>query len=1356
MGEISFNYGVNTEPIHVANFKYRPSDSIEYDFAYQRYIAFSDASIFNSPVAITKVATGLYQYYDLFLEKKAYPTMYGNLIKNFDKVEHDTQDEIDTLSSHKTHRDVEFSEDLYRITRPYSFFVDIYKEGYQAAGEIKTPFIPLYGYWLLKDFRADIYFSPIIEKLYFNELDVYGDIYHLSRDNYLRILPKEDMLTPFDKELNAYDVILARPFRNGLGVYNIILGRPFDNELNITRNDMAAPFRNGMHYEGIDFGKRPDLVFNIIQQAALKYPRILKNNIIDQIQAKGPDFILNIRQQIVAQSSDKVIYAEDMLSSMPGDIYANIIDTISLVGDSVSINLFDTLNAYLDNKRVNSFQSFTTYKKNRKIEGVDSFCNAIRPDNEGFYYHEYAVYVPDKPIYRFDLNTFAISEQRLIFTIKDTVAVMDPKEIYDGSSMYQCIKIDKTMFLENDIKADVLNKSMTTSEMISGIKQDKHLSRNYGQDFVIKNDHVLRSLEKDFFVLKMQADLRLFNMSVHAFKMQQVLHKPDKAVFIGKLALQFDSLYEDYFGLKESHEISLTETVFGTKFHKSFVIENTQRWANKDSASTELYDDTTTGTKDRKSMNAHDSGVDIFKNGSSMDTDTLDFRFAFKDGSLMDIDTLAFESAQKDKLSMVLENDILYGTKDSHVMYLYSDEWITKDSHSMDLFTQLTANKDSHYITIFNQTLSFIKDRITVAVPDAEFIIKNHIPTDYANTLFNNYAGMIIPLSKVRHQSYIDSITLMAQKLAHASCVNQEVTASMIPKNTHIQHVDLFCDKQEHKVFIDYKNNQIAKAKIHTSINKDVTFEKVPLYCRLEAPIWADKISGKTWTDKVVTVQKSANKSFLEGILTTIKGTRDLYAQDSLFVDKLDQMCYYDYGMTWADKQLEARIENQLAVERSQQEGMLDCISPFIKKHIDAFYDYGIFSSKAIKDTDLSKQLHDVHKKTKDTGIHPDDFGNWAWVYETPDPFEGLGFGIDELLLPENDTRYEDFEELIFDKQNLRPKNPVKVIDDHTFIAKLPIKHPLWKKYSDVGIDYDKSGIKLDQFYGIETSIMHTVFLKFYRIWQSKIFEFGTMTMTQSVKLMLEYLYSWIMIYFPAEEVEQALRVFRLIRWYGETSIIQNSQYVISFEYGALESKLNTGTCMIPNDLDVNDTMYVDSQLGVIRNNPIYINQGVGASVTFFVNNKKNTTFTFSLSNTVGSVNIYINDVLVDTVSKSALNLTYELPYTGDTSVVKIEKSASHNLNGHFYIGNIKVPNSTFKELSIEFDPTLKAGNKPLNEIARKMIAYANLYEDREEAYNVIRKGNLGVGEIYKHLTEYWELHHQDKIKGKRLTIKEV
>ena len=144
------------------------------------------------------------------------------------------------------------------------------------------------------------------------------------------------------------------------------------------------------------------------------------------------------------------------------------------------------------------------------------------------------------------------------------------------------------------------------------------------------------------------------------------------------------------------------------------------------------------------------------------------------------------------------------------------------------------------------------------------------------------------------------------------------------------------------------------------------------------------------------------------------------------------------------------------------------------------------------------------------------------------------------------------------------------------------------------------------------------------------------------------------------------------------------------------------------------------------------------------------------MSNTVGSVNIYINNVLVDVISHSTLNMTYQIPYTGDVNVVKIEKPANHNLNQYFYIGNIKVPELSFKDLSIEFDATLKMGNKPLDEIAKKMIQYANLYDDFKDAYYNIKRNNLGVQEIYKKMLEYWNLHHQNKTKGKRLTIKEV
>ena len=80
MGEISFKYMRKYEPVYEAVFKYWFADSKEYSFAYQRYIALSDTSIFNDPVAISKVATGFYSLHDLFVDKVIHPTIEQNMI----------------------------------------------------------------------------------------------------------------------------------------------------------------------------------------------------------------------------------------------------------------------------------------------------------------------------------------------------------------------------------------------------------------------------------------------------------------------------------------------------------------------------------------------------------------------------------------------------------------------------------------------------------------------------------------------------------------------------------------------------------------------------------------------------------------------------------------------------------------------------------------------------------------------------------------------------------------------------------------------------------------------------------------------------------------------------------------------------------------------------------------------------------------------------------------------------------------------------------------------------------------------------------------------------------------------------
>ena len=101
-------------------------------------------------------------------------------------------------------------------------------------------------------------------------------------------------------------------------------------------------------------------------------------------------------------------------------------------------------------------------------------------------------------------------------------------------------------------------------------------------------------------------------------------------------------------------------------------------------------------------------------------------------------------------------------------------------------------------------------------------------------------------------------------------------------------------------------------------------------------------------------------------------------------------------------------------------------------------------------------------------------------------------------------------------------------------------------------------------------------------------------------------------------------------------------------------------------------------------------------------------------------------------------------------------KEANHNLDANFYIGYIEIPNASFKELSITYDPVLRAGNKPIDEVAKKLIAFANLHDNRNEMYEVAKRVNVGATEVIKKLNEYWKIHHMNQTKGKRLTIKQV
>ena len=428
-----------------------------------------------------------------------------------------------------------------------------------------------------------------------------------------------------------------------------------------------------------------------------------------------------------------------------------------------------------------------------------------------------------------------------------------------------------------------------------------------------------------------------------------------------------------------------------------------------------------------------------------------------------------------------------------------------------------------------------------------------------------------------------------------------------------------------------------------------------------------------------------------------------------------------------------------------------------ISREIKDFnYDNNIFLIRKDRILDLIPDAESIEQSIKEASLLTKPNLDWAWTYDEDEFFNDL-FRIDELLLPETDTRYEDFENIIFDKTTGEPRNPVQEIDKYHFIAKYPVKYPIKEEdgtnaYKDLALEY------LD----VRTNIMKKVFLGYYQIWQDNMFSFGQMTMTQSAKKMLDYLYAWIMLYFPQEDIPEALRVLRQIRWYLESCIIENADYYITWTPNDLTSGLlNSNEFNIPSSLknktnidgSENNTMIIDTVNHIIKQNPDYINQDT--SIEFYIENYQETTISFSL-HTSGNVKIYLNNNLLDNISVPTNGrMLYNIPYTEDINVFKIIRYASDNIDNDFFIGNVIIKNmGTDGDLDIDFKEKPTEGNKVLNKVSKKVLAYVNLYEDNQEVIKQLLNKNIAISDGYNKIMEYWNIHHEGKWKGKRLTIK--
>ena len=1296
MGELSFRYDIKNQHKLVHSFRYWLSQVIEYGFAYQRFVALYDTRIFNSPVVITKVATGL-------------PFICGPFVRSRRSFDMESLNGLHILKAQK-HTAYMAPGSQYFIEKDKKSFIPSQTTLFVANIHLKYDATIECG--MVSGYANN---SRVPLNIYRNFLAKPADIVANRLQNPLGKRP-DYVLSELDVLLCKHTTLIVPALIN-----TDVHGRAHTNIANVYENISGST-------PGISTVYDPHIMSDRINDDKLQYSTATLFGRPKQKQSHKNELILSYRavfRSNVAQDYHGATTSVPFLRTLDegkhllrGDIYASVNASRQAHRLTSNPSVYDVQGACKQDP-YGHYDTYDMHGESTQNQGIYEYYTRMGHTALKNVVAHYDIAALRQSLLGSCMPTM-LSASTSRKNAQTALGVMAMREAGFG----RCVKPGISMWRsgaraytargewqsKTSSSSDVANKPQSLGKLSSG-------GRTTDQQWMY---HTIR-------------DADLYHGGSSLYRKSALLGQYD-SVFLSKSASGMFTTY-GHMTHKTSSQLYITEG-FGVK-------------------------------KASRRMSRQDLYVHMHREryGLSVSDQTSVYRQRY------DL-SMAQQSAYIDKRHRDLVVPML-------------DVGVHRNNNGVFSTDTVSLYRIPKDLEQYRYAISLLKDVISVQNTGAlANVIKSmwHIRMP---RLGGSHDGLIVPVTKsyTDVSTFNDEVGKMAYKLNKDVFVTENAMASILRKPAFLSGLNVLgAEKMYRDVMMDVYNYFAEKAVIKAAVQKGVDIYRMPYDAFITQTVGH---SFKDNTPSPPGPEPDPDDPFPDdppqnfGIMLSqhvwaVKKEHDTVIYDPLLLDvhkmQLNAQVYKDefankdrYGLyyfydTFAEQTKDAMsmLGSLQATLEGKDVGLYSVVPASSLKHDATLYDSVVYGAAAPNNAEVIQQLKAFERSRKEIEEFLSDFGNWVWVYETPSPFDSKTYGIDELLLPEEDPRYEYFEDIIFDKETMTPRDPIKILGPTSFLARYPIEMPI-EEFADVGNIYEDSAEKWDQYFGIETDVMRDIYLKYYQIWQAKIFEFSTMTMVQSTKKMLEYLYTWIDMYYPVDKMQQALRVFRQIRWFSESAIIRNSQYIISYEYDTLKSNLHTGTCHVPNDLDTvtNPTMYVDKPNAVIRNDKAFLGQD--AHVTFEIDAPKNTYIKFDLFTEYGkgTAFIYLNGVLVRACTSASLGIIIQIPYTGTTNRVTIVKQGSNNI-GEFYIGNISIPNASFRDLSIEFDPALRAGNKPLEEVAQKMIACANLFANKNEMYAVIKRSNLGFTETYRQMNDYWKLHHQDKTKGKRLTIKQA
>lgn len=368
-----------------------------------------------------------------------------------------------------------------------------------------------------------------------------------------------------------------------------------------------------------------------------------------------------------------------------------------------------------------------------------------------------------------------------------------------------------------------------------------------------------------------------------------------------------------------------------------------------------------------------------------------------------------------------------------------------------------------------------------------------------------------------------------------------------------------------------------------------------------------------------------------------------------------------------------------------------------------------------------------AEKQQRDTQL--DRQSGFGYI-EKPDYAKIKDDRVDELLLPASDFNYSKFaEELVVDG-SVNPQYIKRIDDDGRIFVTLPIKHPI-RHFADLAIHY----------VDLNVGLLIYIIEKAYNIWQNNIFTYSAMASDQALNDILKKLHQNLFIQYPSEEDQYQLhRAIRLFRWYSEMSILNNSEYMLKLEYDdigidyANKDTTPMDVCTHFTNLRVDDTFVLT---------PIDILQP--CEIVISMHRQHDVTLHGKLIITGGTCVINVNGK-VDTYEEQVLDLEQVLEHGPNNVSITFTPSA----DAYFGVTGMKIDKYTIKSYSVSYVGKIGESNPTINQLITMLLVCGDSIDDIQRTV----AHATPTANALDQLRVYFDLHHEEKLKGKRLTIR--